>query len=231
MLSAVVLVCYEAERCARACRSDAPRASAISRRCFSRLITFVAGTMLIMSSATPALARRLAVLRDLVPLWALESSQLVSGVVGVLLLFVARGLLRRQDAAWWLTVALTAVSLLLSVTKGLAFVEAGVLTTLLALLVGTRRHFNRRTALFAEPFTAGWLISVAIVMMCAAWVMFFAYRNVPYRSDLWWQFAFDERASRSLRAMLAWVSLRRRSRSGNCCARLPGASCTRARRI
>lgn len=203
VLSAAVLACYEG----RALRARLPlsRVARIGRIAplFLCLITFVTGSMLIVSSATPALAHRLAQLRELVPLWALESSQLVSGVLGVLLLFVARGLLRRLDAAWWVTVALTALSLVLSVIKGLAFVEAGVLATLLVLLIVTRRHFNRRAALFAEPFTAGWLISVAIVLMCAAWVMFFAYRNVPYQNDLWWEFAFDERASRSLRAMLA----------------------------
>jgi phosphatidylglycerol lysyltransferase len=203
VLSTGVLACYEGRALrARFAFGRARRIGAIAPL-FLCLITFVTGTMLIVSSATPALAHRLAVLRQLVPLWALESSQLVSGVLGVLLLFVARGLLRRLDAAWWLTVALTALSLVLSVIKGLAFVEAGVLATLLILLLSTRRHFSRRTALFAEPFTGGWLISVAIVMLCAVWVMFFAYRNVPYRSDLWWQFAFDERASRSLRAMLA----------------------------
>lgn len=203
VLSAAVLACYEG----RALRARLPlsRVSRIGRIAplFLCLITFVTGSMLIVSSATPALAHRLAQLRELVPLWALESSQLVSGVLGVLLLFVARGLLRRLDAAWWVTLALTALSLVLSVIKGLAFVEAGVLATLLLLLIVTRRKFNRRAALFAEPFTAGWLISVAIVLMCAVWVMFFAYRNVPYQNDLWWQFAFDERASRSLRAMLA----------------------------
>lgn len=203
VLSAGVLAGYEG----RALRARLPlrRVARIGRLAplFLCLITFVTGSMLIMSSATPALAHRLAVLRQLVPLWALESSQLVSGVLGVLLLFVARGLLRRLDAAWWVAVALTAASLVLSVIKGLAFVEAGILATLLVLLVSTRRNFNRRTALFSEPFTGGWLISVAIVLMCALWVMFFAYRNVPYRNDLWWQFAFDERASRSLRAMLA----------------------------
>lgn len=203
VLSVAVLAGYEG----RALHARLPlgRVARVSRIAplFLCLITFVTGSMLIVSSATPALAHRLAVLRHLVPLWALEGSQLVSGVVGVSLLFVARGLLRRLDAAWWLTVALTAVSLVLSVVKGLAFVEAGVLATLLVLLIATRRNFIRRAALFSEPFTAGWLISVAIVLMCAIWVMFFAYRNVPYQNDLWWQFAFDERASRSLRAMLA----------------------------
>ncbi|WP_436024451.1 bifunctional lysylphosphatidylglycerol flippase/synthetase MprF [Trinickia sp. LjRoot230] len=170
---------------------------------FLCIITFLAGSMLVVSSATPAFARRLAILSHLVPLWALESSQLLSGVLGVLLLFVARGLLRRLDAAWWLTFGLTALSLALSVIKGLAFVEAGVLASLLILLACTRRRFSRRSSLFAERFTAGWFVSVAIVLICAAWVMFFAYRNIPYKNDLWWQFAFDERASRSLRAMLA----------------------------
>jgi phosphatidylglycerol lysyltransferase len=203
VLSTAVLACYEA----RALRARLPfgRVARVGRivPLFLCLITFVVGSMLIVSSATPAFAHRLAILRQLVPLWALESSQLVSGVLGVLLLFVARGLLRRLDAAWWLTVALTGISLVLSVIKGLAFVEAGVLATLLVLLLCTRRDFNRRAALFAEPFTPGWLISVAIVLICAAWVMFFAYRNVPYESDLWWRFAFHEPVSRSLRAMLA----------------------------
>ncbi|WP_116138927.1 bifunctional lysylphosphatidylglycerol flippase/synthetase MprF [Trinickia diaoshuihuensis] len=200
VLSAAVLIGYEA----RALRKHLPlRSMGRIAPLFLCLITFVVGSMLVMSSATPALAHRLAVLRELVPLWALEGSQLVSGVFGVLLLFVSRGLLRRLDAAWWLSVVLTAVSLVLSVIKGLAFVEAGVLATLLLLLLCTHGSFNRRAALFAEPFTPGWLISVAIVLICSAWVMFFAYRNIPYRADLWWDFEFHARASRSLRAMLA----------------------------
>ncbi len=200
VLSAAVLACYEGKALRTRLQLDQVGRIAPLFLC---LITFVVGSMLIVSSATPALAHRLAILRQLVPLWALEGSQLVSGVLGVFLLFVSRGLLRRLDAAWWLSVALTAVSLVLSVIKGLAFVEAGVLATLLILLLCTHGSFNRRAALFSEPFTPGWLISVAIVLICAAWVMFFAYRNVPYQVDLWWRFAFHEPASRSLRAMLA----------------------------
>lgn len=200
LLSVAVLIAYEGRSLHRRLPLRSVERIAPLFLC---LITFVVGSMLIVSSATPALAHRLAILRQLVPLWALEGSQLVSGVFGVLLLFASRGLLRRLDAAWWLSVALTATSLVLSVIKGLAFVEAGVLAALLVLLLFTHRGFNRRAALFAEPFTPGWLISVAIVLICSAWVMFFAYRNVPYRTDLWWQFAFHAPVSRSLRAMLA----------------------------
>ncbi|GLU33605.1 bifunctional lysylphosphatidylglycerol flippase/synthetase MprF [Trinickia caryophylli] len=203
LLSAAMLAAFEG----RALRNRLPlrRVAGLAQLAplFLSLITFLAGSMLIISSATPAFARRLAILRHLVPLWALESSQLLSSLLGVLLLFVARGLMRRLDAAWWLTFSFTALSLVLSVVKGLAFVEAGVLSSLLVLLACTRSRFGRRSSLFAERFTFGWFISVTIVLICALWVMFFAYRSVPYSNDLWWQFAFDERASRSLRAMLA----------------------------
>lgn len=170
---------------------------------FLSLMTFMVGSMLVVSSATPAFAHRIALLRNVVPLWVLESSQMLCSILGVLLLFVARGLLRRLDAAWWLTLGLAAASLALSVFKGLAFIEAGVLVALIALLLATRQRFNRRSALFAARLNTSWLLSVAMVLMFAVWVMLFAFRNVPYSNDLWWQFAFDEHAPRALRATLA----------------------------
>lgn len=166
-------------------------------------VTFSVGGMLVVSGATPAFMHRIAVLRTIVPLWVLESSQLLASVLGVLLLFVARGLLRRLDAAWWLALLMASVNLGLSLAKGLAFVEAGVLTILILLLVGTRRHFNRRSSLFAERFTPSWLVSVGIVIVIATWIMLYAFRDVPYTHDLWSRFAFDGRAPRALRATLA----------------------------
>ncbi|MCG1042788.1 bifunctional lysylphosphatidylglycerol flippase/synthetase MprF [Mycetohabitans sp. B8] len=166
-------------------------------------ITFAVGCMLIVSGATPAFMHRIAVLSTLVPLWVLESSQLLASVLGVLLLFVARGLLRRLDAAWWLALLLASINLGLSLAKGLAFIEAGVLGILVLLLIATRHHFNRRSSLFAERFTPSWLVSVGIVIVIATWIMLYAFRDVPYTRELWWQFAFDGRAPRALRATLA----------------------------
>ncbi len=48
-----------------------------------------------------------------------------------------------------------------------------------------------------------WLVSVGIVLMLAFWILFFAFRDVPYSHRLWWDFAFDEGAPRALRATLA----------------------------
>lgn len=170
---------------------------------FLSLVTFVVGGMLVISGATPAFGKRLVILQAVLPLWVLESSQLLGSVLGVVLLFVARGLLRRLDAAWWVAIVLAVTNLALSLAKGLAFVEVGVLSLLIVLLLATRDRFNRRSSLLSERFTASWLVSVAMVIGLAVWIMLFAFRDVNYSRDLWWQFAFDERAPRALRATLA----------------------------
>ena len=170
---------------------------------FLGAISFATGVMLLVSGATPAFGRRLAVLATTLPLWVVEASQLLASVLGVLLLFVARGLLRRLDAAWWLAMVIAVVGFVLSLAKGLAFIEAGVLGFLVFLLAMTRRQFERPASLFEERFTATWLVSIGTVLMAVFWVLFLAFRDVPYSRELWWQFEFYEKASRAMRATTA----------------------------
>ncbi|MFD1554524.1 bifunctional lysylphosphatidylglycerol flippase/synthetase MprF [Paraburkholderia silviterrae] len=205
-LSAALLAVFEGSALKNPLNTNLARRGALGvsqlAPLFLAIVTFVTGSMLVISGATPAFTQRIELLQNFIPLWVLESSQLLGSLFGVLLLFVARGLLRRLDAAWWLALVLAVANLALSLTKGLAFVEAGVLCVLIALLVVTRRRFNRHSSLFAEPFTPAWLASVGCVIALAVWVLFFAFRDVEYTQHLWWQFAFDERAPRALRATL-----------------------------
>lgn len=205
-LSAALLAAFEGRALATPLGASLARrgADGVSQLAplFLAIVTFVTGGMLVISGATPAFTHRIAVLQTIVPLWVLESSQLLGSLLGVLLLFVARGLLRRLDAAWWLALVIAVASLALSFAKGLAFVEAGVLCVLIVLLFSTRHRFNRHSSLFAERFTPAWLASVGCVIALAVWVMLFAFRDVQYSHNLWWQFAFDERAPRALRATL-----------------------------
>ncbi|CAB3750622.1 bifunctional lysylphosphatidylglycerol flippase/synthetase MprF [Paraburkholderia humisilvae] len=206
VLSAGVLAVFEgrAQQAARASALAQRGAQSVSQLAplFLAICTFVVGSMLVISGATPAFAKRIAILQTVLPLWVMESSQMLASLFGVLLLFVARGLLRRLDAAWWLALIIAALNLGLSLAKGLAFVETGVLCVLIVLLVATRERFNRHSSLFAERFTPGWLTSVGMVIALAVWIFLFAFRDVEYSHHLWWQFAFDERAPRALRATL-----------------------------
>ncbi len=169
---------------------------------FLSVIAFAIGTMLLVSGATPAFGTRLAVLHATLPLWAVETSNFVASLTGVVLLFVARGLFHRLDGAWWLAVILAASNLALSLAKGLAFGESAAVGCLLLLLVATRRQFRRPTSLLRQPFTAGWFAVTGIVVAASAWILFFAFRDVQYTHDMWWQFEFDAQAPRAFRATL-----------------------------
>lgn len=169
---------------------------------FLSVITFVIGTMLLVSGATPAFGVRLALLQGSVPLWALEVSHFLGSIAGLFLLFIARGLFHRLDGAWWLALALAILNLVFSLIKGLAYEEVAAIVVLIALLLATRRQFTRHTSLLRQPFTTSWFAAVAIVLAGTTWILFFAFRDVGYTHDLWWQFEFDAQAPRALRALL-----------------------------
>jgi phosphatidylglycerol lysyltransferase len=166
------------------------------------IAVFVAGAVLLFSGATPGLGNRLDLLRDFVPLPILELSHLLGSAVGVGLLVIAHGLYRRLDAAWVLTVWLLCAGILLSLLKGFDYEEATILAVVVVILVSARGRFRRRVSLVEQHYSAPWIFAFLLVLITAAWLVIFAYRHVPYDSELWWEFAFQASAPRSLRASL-----------------------------
>ncbi len=196
---------------------------------FLSVVTFSIGVMLILSGATPAVDWRLATLQGFLPLWAVEISHLLATLAGVFLLFVSRGLYHRLDGAWWLTLLLGLANVGFSLAKGLAFGETAAILFLLFLLLATRRQFTRPTAFLRQPFTLGWFIAIAAVIAAAIGIMLFAFRDVAYRREIWWQFEFDAQASRAMRALLGaslfavGISLRQLMRTASGRIELPSA--------
>jgi phosphatidylglycerol lysyltransferase len=171
-----------------------PQAAAIA--------VFAAGAVLLFSGATPGLGRRLDILRNFVPLPVLELSHLLGSVVGVALLVIANGLYRRLDAAWWVTIWLLCAGVVASLLKGFDYEEALVLAAVAAALASAHSRFPRRASLLEQRFSAPWIVALLMVLGAAAWLVAFAYRHVPYANELWWQFAFEAPAPRSLRGSL-----------------------------
>ena len=141
-------------------------------------------------------------LRHFVPLPILELSHLLGSAVGVGLLVLAHGLYRRLDAAWYLTMWLLCAGVLLSLLKGFDYEEAVILGAVAVALVSGRSRFRRRASLIEQRFSVSWVVAVLLVLGAAVWLVLFAYRHVPYSNELWWQFAFEAPAPRSLRALL-----------------------------
>lgn len=165
--------------------------------------TFVSGVVLLVSGATPATEDATAHLRQFVPLPAVEAAHFLASVIGLALLFVARGMLLRLDVAWWAGLVLALASLVLCLPKGIAVSEAVLLGLLALSLALSHRHFNRRAALLSLAFSRGWLAAVLAVVAAVAAVLVFVYQDTAYVDMVWWRFEFDGHAPRSLRAMVA----------------------------
>lgn len=165
-------------------------------------LTLVGGVMLLVSGVTPATDDAADLLSLHVPLTLVEAAHLIGSIAGVAMLFVARGLLNRLDAAWWAALILSVLAGILAIPKGIAISEAAMLLLLATLLVISRKQFYRTSALFAMTFERGWWLSIAFVLAVCVWLLFFVYQDVAYTGQLWWQFEFNANAPRSLRALM-----------------------------
>jgi len=168
-------------------------------------VTFIGGAVLLFSGATPTLMERKQWLRALVPLPLVELSHFLASIAGAGLLVLARGLQRRLDAAYQLTVVFLTSSIIFQFFKGFDYEEALILSVMLFALIASRRHFYRKGSFLNESFGPGWIAAILIVLISSAWLGFFSYKHVEYSHDLWWQFQFRGDAPRFLRASVGVV--------------------------
>ncbi|MGE0857737.1 MAG: bifunctional lysylphosphatidylglycerol flippase/synthetase MprF [Gammaproteobacteria bacterium] len=183
----------------------APQARAAVRLLPAALagLTVLAGSALLLSGATPLSGGRADLLALHLPLPLVETAHLLGSIAGLALLFVARGLFHRLDAAWWAALVLLVAATLLALPNGLPLSQACGLALVAVALVIARRQFDRPSKLFEQSFEWSWWLCVATVLAVCGWMLFFAYRDLEYGHQLWWQFEFDAHAPRSLRAMMA----------------------------
>ena len=166
---------------------------------------FVAGAVLLFSGSLPSEIERVRFISSLVPEAVLQISHILGSVVGLMLLILARGLYRRLEGAFWLTLGALGIGIAASLFKGFDVEEAIVLCIAGFILWVGRSHFNRKASLLEEPFTGGWLLSIMMVVAGSVWLGFFSYRHVDYSNSLWWNFAVDRDAPKMLRASFAVV--------------------------
>ncbi len=168
------------------------------------LLVFVVGALLLFSGATPGVDERLAALGFL-PLPVITASHLSASLIGTLCLLLAQGLYRRLSAAWAVTLVLLCLGAVASLLKGIDWPEALVLLAVAGLLATFRREFYRHSRLMEAPVSGAALAGTLGVLAASIWLLLFAYQDVPYSHELWWQFELDANAPRSLRAVLGSV--------------------------
>ncbi|MCX5760806.1 MAG: phosphatidylglycerol lysyltransferase domain-containing protein [Gemmatimonadetes bacterium] len=169
--------------------------------------TFTAGTILLLSGATPGVRSRLHILDDFLPLAVIEFSHFAGSVAGAALLLLAWGLRRRLDAAYWLTAFVLLVGIVASLLKGGDFEEALFLALVLTALIPSRRHFYRQASMTSDAFSPAWASAIILVIGSTLWLGLFAFKHVDYSHEMWWEFALRGDAPRFLRASVGVVAL------------------------
>ena len=169
---------------------------------FLSLVASLVGIILLISGATPSTDEAAQTLSTGLPLFLVEAAHLFGSIAGLALLFVTRGLLHRQNAAWWIAFISALLGAALALPKGIAVLELALSLVLCLYLFLSRHLFTRHTTLLDASLTPGWWLYTSAVLACCLWLVFFAYRDVQYSHELWWQFEFDGHAPRSLRALM-----------------------------
>jgi phosphatidylglycerol lysyltransferase len=164
------------------------------------LTSFIAGVILLISGALPAVRGRIQFLKDVLPLGAIELSHFLASIAGALLLLLARSLQRRINVAYHLTLILLSAGIVFSLTKGFDYEEAILLSIILLAFLPCKKEFYRQAAIFTRKFEMFWFFLIFIVIACSIWVGFFSYRHIEYSNELWWKFTFHSDAPRFLRA-------------------------------
>ncbi len=174
-------------------------ASSFAPHLFALLI-FVTGAILLFSGATPAISERMNWLRDVLPLPAIEISHFIGSIIGLGLLLLARGLQRRLDGAYVLSLVFLGAGIVVSLAKGFDYEEATVLLIMFLVLLPSRSFFYRRSSLLGRPMSPAWVGAIVIVVACSLWLTYFSFKHLSYSNEMLWQFELAADAPRSLRA-------------------------------
>lgn len=140
---------------------------------------------------------------DLVGAILLEGGTLTSSVMGIVLLILSHGLIRRVSGAFWLTLAAIAGGAVASLLNDFDYESAALLALGGLVLLPFRHEFYRRAKITEGVLGPAWFGLVAAVILAAATFFFFVHAATPYSLDLWIDFARSANTPRSLRAGLA----------------------------
>lgn len=124
LAAAALLAVYEARQSRNTLR-EAGRWLSVLSHSIAAYTTFVGGCILLVSAMLPTLPAVVAQLDDFLPRTLLMGGHLVCALSGALLLFVAYGLERRQNRAFWMAVILLLLGIAGALLKGLSFLAAG----------------------------------------------------------------------------------------------------------
>jgi len=175
--------------------------SAFTPQIFGVLV-FFAGILLLFSEALPPQMESMRFIGRIIPLSLIESSSLLSSIIGVILLVLANGLWKRVDGAYLLSVIILFLGSIFSILKGFNYTESIILFFIFLLLLPQRKHFYRKSSLLNQSFSRDNIIVIAVVVLSFIWLGMFTHEHVEYSGEMLWQFGANMQVSRFLRSVV-----------------------------
>jgi len=164
------------------------------------ILLILSGGLMLVSGATTMDHGMLKLINKALPLSVVEVSHLAGSLIGLMLLFIARAVRLRINAAYFGILLLLSVGCGVSLLKGFNWQESLILAGGVIVFLPSRRFFYRKSSLLNMPFSFQWIAFLSIFLISAVRIGFFSYKHVEYSNDLWWQFAYDGDAPRFLRS-------------------------------
>ena len=166
---------------------------------------FMTGASMIVTGSLPIGAARRLVLKSFAPLALVEVAHFLTAIAGVLLIVLARGLIRRLAGAWIMSALVLGTAIVLAVLRGadlrLALAGLGIM----AVLLMSRAAFPRTRRAAGRDVSFVWLGLIATILVIATWIGFFAFRSAAYTLSLWWTVSYDLDMPRFLRGIVAAI--------------------------
>ena len=164
-------------------------------------LTFLGGVILLFSGATPPKVGRYGWLVDVLPLPVVEISAYFVSILGVALILLARGLQRRLDAAYHVTLWVLGAGCIFALTSALDVEQAILLAFMFVALQRCHRFFYRRSSLIDERFTRGWFVAIAGVVAATGALVYMGYGHQVRSTHVFWDFGPQAHAYRAVRGL------------------------------
>jgi phosphatidylglycerol lysyltransferase len=144
---------------------------------------------------------------DMIVAILLEGGALLSAVLGVTLILLAQGLMRRISAAFWLTEAALLAGAVASMLNGFNTVSASILLAAALLLSPIRGEFTRPARLTQNLLSPGWFVLIAAITLTALMLLILMDHDAFDNSTVLIQFAPNANWPRALRAALTATAM------------------------
>ncbi len=139
---------------------------------------------------------------DLIRTILLEGGTLVSAVMGILLIVLSRGLIRRVYDAFWLTLAAIGAGVIAALANDFDIDSALLLLLGGLALLPFRAEFHRRASITQGSFSPTWFALMAAVFLGGTGFFVLVHEATPYSQSLLLEFSRDGNTPRALRAGL-----------------------------